>query len=470
MTKSNRLTTIISTVAFLASLFPACSPARSSRAAGPPLFIQVHYASPLSGISEAAAERLLSGKVENFREIGGPDRPVHILCDAAVEKQVRKNFPRLKIRAADPGDEAVMADRSFIGLSGIRGLRPCFKTLYIGGVLPWGRMRDDYSLADDRVYPLSLRGADEWDPERHINIVQTATTAMTRAFIPAVERSGDPLSPVRFTKSVTRQADLAITSNEVSFVDRCAWPLKNNMLFCTPDRFFPIFTESGFDVIELTGNHNNDFGSRYNTRSIEMLEKAGITYFGGGKNRSDAERVRYLTVKGTVIALVGFNECGPDAAWAGEKSAGAARFSRDRFVALIAEAVKKAQVVLVTVQWCNENEPVPQEIQKKFFRLAADMGATIMVCSSAHRPMGVEFYRGRFISYGLGNFLFDQMQTINTRRGLMARHHIYAGRHIATELIPIMMHDYSQPRPVSGADSRALMDEVFRWSIGPAFR
>ena len=451
-------------------LAQGCAPARSSRSSGAPLFIQVHYTNPLSGITLEAAERLLSGKAHNFKDIGGPDRPLHVRVDQAMEKNVRKKFPRLKFQAASFESDTLMADRSFVGLSDIRGLRPCYKILYIGGTLPWGRLRDDYSLADDRVYPLSLRGAEDWDPERHINIVQTATTAMTRAFIPSVDRSGDPLSPVRYTKNITRQADIAITSNEVSFVDNCAYPLKNNMVFCTPDRFFPIFTESGFNFIELTGNHNNDFGSRYNTRSIEMLEKAGIDYFGGGKNRADAERVHYRTVKGTVVALVGFNECGPDAAWATETKAGAARFRRDLFVSLIAEAVKKARVVLVTVQWCNENEPVPQEIQKKFFRLAADMGATIMISSSSHRPMGLEFYRGRFISYGLGNFLFDQMQTINTRRGLIARHHIYAGKHIATELIPILMHDYSQPRPLAGSDARALMDEVFRWSIGPAFR
>jgi poly-gamma-glutamate capsule biosynthesis protein CapA/YwtB (metallophosphatase superfamily) len=84
--------------------------------------------------------------------------------------------------------------------------------------------------------------------------------------------------------------------------------------------------------------------------------------------------------------------------------------------------------------------------------------------------MGLEFYRGRFISYGLGNFLFDQMQSENHRHGLIARHHLYKGKHIATELLPYMIFDYSQPRMLYGQEARKLMDEVFRYSIGPAFR
>ncbi len=86
-----------------------------------------------------------------------------------------------------------------------------------------------------------------------------------------------------------------------------------------------------------------------------------------------------------------------------------------------------------------------------------------------HRAMGQEFYHGRFISYGLGNFLFDQMQTINHRRGLIASYHIYNGRHIQTELIPYLLYNNSEPRIVSGKDAKELFDYVYRYSLGPVF-
>jgi len=435
-----------------------------------PLFIQVHVTNPLSDVSSGDIKRLCSGTATRFSDIGGANKPMRIFTDSRISGEIKKSYPALRCGVRPFSDDRLMADRNFIGISDVRGLRPCFKVLSVDGVLPWGRKLDDGSIIEGGPYSFSMKGAEEWDPDSHITIVQTATTAMTRGFIRAVDTSGDTLSPIRYTRNITSKADLAVTSNEVSFLDPCTYPLRNSMVFCSPTRFFTILKESGFNVIELTGNHNNDFGSRYNEATIGMLERAGIHYFGGGKNRRDAEKALYVRVKGRTVAFLGFNECGPEAAWATETRPGAARLSQDLYAGSIAEARKKADIVIVTVQWCNENDPVPQQIQKKYFHQAADLGADIMVSSSAHRPMGLEFYRGRFISYGLGNFLFDQMQSVNTRRGLIARHHLYAGRHITTELIPFLIYDCSQPRILSGRDARNCMHEVFNRSIGAAFR
>ncbi len=434
-----------------------------------PLFLQVHFTNPISNISSANLERVLSGNITNFRDIDGMNMHISLFADAKIFTNLKKLYPGLPVQPRSFREGSIVADRGFLGFSDAEGLTPCLKALYIDQTLPWGRLLDDFSIDAQASYPFSLDCADPWDPNSHVSIVQTGVTAMARAFIPAVERSGDPLSPIRYTKKITSQADLAITSNEASFLEPCTYPLKNNMLFCSPLRFFSIIRESGFGLIELTGNHNNDFGPKHNAQTIEMLNKAGINYFGGGRNKKDAESVRYLTIKGTSIGFIGFNECGPDIAWATDTRPGAARLSLELFKQAVSEAVKKADVVFVTVQWCNEDNPVTENIQKKYFHLAADMGAAIIVSSSAHRPMGLECYQGRFISYGLGNFLFDQMQSVNHRRGLIARHHLYRKRHVATELIPYMIYDYSQPRILKNREARMLMDEVFRYSIGPAF-
>ncbi len=463
-----RRTIILLTAIILGALVPS-EPSYSFRTSLKPLFIQVHTASPLLNISSADLKKILSGSVINFKEIGGRNMPVRIYADCPIAEKLAQTYPGLRFRTQSFDRESLASERGFLGISDLRGLRPCFKALYIDRTLPWGKIGDDYSIDKDGTYPFVMKGAAEWDIDNHFTIAQTGVTAMTRAFMPAVEKSGDLLSPVRYTKAITSRADLATTSNEVSFREPCTWPLKDRMLFCSPVRYLKILEASGFDIIELTGNHNNDFGSRWNTESIGQMERAGMKYFGGGKNRDDAEKVLYVTVKGFTVAFVGFNELGPEYAFASDTKAGAARLSKELFTRLIREAAAKAAVVIVTVQWGNENEPVPQEIQKRYFHLAADLGATIIVSSSAHRPMGLEFYRGRFISYGLGNFLFDQMQSLNTRRGLIARHHIYGGRHVSTELVPYLIHDYSQPRLLHGREARELFEEVFRCSIGPTF-
>jgi hypothetical protein len=435
-----------------------------------PLFFQVHFTNPLSRISASDCRRLLAGSVRGFKEIGGPAMPVHLRTDAAIAGVLGKSHPAPGNTAVSFDDESIMSDRHFLGISDLRGLRPCFKVLAVDGAYPWGSLSGDSTISTDGPpYPMTMDGAETWDPDAHVTVVQTGVTAMTRAFIPAVGRSGDVLSPVRYTRNITAQADIAATSNEVSFLEPCTYPLKDRMLFCSPLRFFEILKASGFDVIELTGNHNNDYGSRYNTESIDLIEKSGMRYYGGGKNNEDAGRVCYVKIRDTTVAFVGFNEQGPEPAFATRTAAGAARLSMESFDRSVREASARADTVIVAVQWANENDAVPWEIQKRYFHRAADLGADIMVSSSAHRPMGLEFYRGRFISYGLGNFLFDQMQSLNHRRGLIARHHLYRGRHITTELIPYLMYDWSQPRLLHGTEAGDLLKEVFSLSIGPAF-
>lgn len=468
--KHIRIIMIITLTSLCLSVIFLSKPAHSLRVSRKPLFIQVHTTNPLGNISSSQLKKVLAGEVTNFKEIGGRNLPVRIYADSAIAAKLAKAYPGLRCRVISFDKESLASEKGFLGISDLRGLRPCFKVFYIDKTLPWGKISDDYTLEDDGPYPFVMNGAGEWDPDSHITIAQTGVTAMARAFMPAVEKSGDLLSPVRYTKSITSRADIATTSNEVSFREPCTWPLKDRMLFCSPVRYLKILEASGFDVIELTGNHNNDFGSRHNTESIDMVKRAGMNYFGGGKNRGDAEKVLYMTVKGVTVAFVGFNELGPEYAFASDTKAGAARLSRELFTRLIREAVSKASIVIVTVQWSNEDNPVPQEIQKRYFHLAADLGATIIVSSSAHRPMGLEFYKGKYISYGLGNFLFDQMQSMNHRRGMIARHHIYGGRHVSTELIPYLIYDYSQPRLLRGREARELFEEVFKYSIGAAFR
>ena len=195
-----------------------------------------------------------------------------------------------------------------------------------------------------------------------------------------------------------------------------------------------------------------------------------MKFFGGGRNKDEAEAVLYVKVKDTTFAFLGSNEWGPEMAWATDKRAGAAKFSPVLFEKTVKEAVDRADIVFVTVQWGNEDDPKPYRQQIEYFRKAAELGAHIMVSSSAHRAMGLEFHNNKFISYGLGNFLFDQMQTINHRRGLIARHHFYGKRHVQTELIPYLMYNHSEPTIVKGKEADELFEYVFRHSIGKTFK
>lgn len=464
-----RLTRFSGVVA-LATLLAAASCTGAACGERGELIIVAHFTNPIDSIRKEHCPALLDGRVTDFSQIGGRPGAVRLVADERIAGALAKTHPRLgAVTVRLDEDEALASDRSILGLCDARALRPHFKAVAVDGVLPWGRRGDDYTIDRDAPYLLLLPGTTPWKSKRSFTVVQTGVTAMTRAFIAGVDRSGDVLYPVKETAPITARADLAITSNEVSFLDPCAYPLRDRMRFCSPLRFFEILRHSGFDVIELTGNHNNDFGRKHNTRTLRLLRENGMAYYGGGTSRAEAESVLYLTAGGQRIAFIGFNEVGPPEAWATDTEAGAARLSKPLLEEKLREATAGAPIVFAMVQCTNENEPVPWPSQVRLFHSAIDLGATITGSSSAHRAMGLEFYRGRLIIYGLGNFLFDQMQTVHHRRGMIARHHFHDGRHVQTELIPYIIHDYCRPRLLQGGPARELMDEVFRYSRGPVF-
>ena len=449
--------------------FSQCSSFPFPWRSGPgPAFALVNFGSPVRGISSKELQGILLGEIKNFKQIGGSDLPLRLFVDARLLPSLRTRFPGQDFKTVSLGENPYLAaDPSFFGIGDISTLWPGYRALYIDRCLPWGKLEDDYSLDDSARYSFRLDSAASDDDSPYITIVQTGVTAMTRAFHRVAESYADPDEPIRFVRNITSGADIAMTSNEVSFMENCQPSV--GLRFCSPDKLFPLFRHLGIDIVELTGNHNNDFGPEANVRTMNMFDSEGISYFGGNRNQHTAESVLYKNFKKTRFAFVGFNEPGPAYAWAGETTAGSARLEEGLFLRLIKEAAQSADVIFVSIQSTNENDEVPAQSQKNYFHLAAQNGGDIMVSSSAHHLMGMEFFEGKFISYGFGNFLFDQMHTLRHRLGVIARHIFFGGRHVQTELIPYTIYNASQPRVASGEEAAAILQEAVKYSIGPYF-
>jgi hypothetical protein len=67
----------------------------------------------------------------------------------------------------------------------------------------------------------------------------------------------------------------------------------------------------GADVIELTGNHFQDYGSVATLQTLDMYKERGWPYFGGGANLEDARKPALFTHNGNRIAFIGCNSIGP---------------------------------------------------------------------------------------------------------------------------------------------------------------
>lgn len=297
-------------------------------------------------------------------------------------------------------------------------------------------------------------------PERMTVLLMTGVTALTRGVALQIEAHGDPAWPARQIAGFLAGADLTHASNEVSFMNGCQ-PRAQTQSFCARPEYLESLRLAGVDVVELTGNHNLDFGPEYALNSLDLYADAGMITFGGGRNEAEARRALLVEHNGNRLGFLGYNEFGPDYAWASDDGPGAARFVLEAAQADVANLDSQSDVVFVNVQHTESYGAAPLPAQVADFRALAGAGAGVVTGSQAHQPQAIEFYEGRPIFYGLGNLFFDQTWSAATRQGLIVRHWIHGGRLIASQLIPTILEENYQPRLATAGERDAVLRAVF---------
>lgn len=353
-------------------------------------------------------------------------------------------------------------------------LEVCWKVLRLDGRSPLEKGLVDYPLqvpirlgAERRTDALSLLPADfsNRDESRMAIVAMTGVTALTRGTARTMERMGVTY-PAKNIAPWLVEADLTHISNEVSFTPDCPVPPPlGTMTFCAHERYIELLDAVGTDIVELTGNHNNDYGTGPSLHTLELFRQRGWRWFGGGADLAEATTPVTVTLGPNRLAFIGCNSVGPSYAYATEDSPGAApcgdwAWIREKVTALRAEG----WLPIVTVQYYETYEYFPTAQQVEDFRALAEAGAVVVQGSQAHQPQGFDLHAGAFIHYGLGNLFFDQMQSLGTRQEFIDRLVFYDGRLIGVDLRTALLEEGARPRPMTPSQRRALLEAVFRGS------
>jgi poly-gamma-glutamate synthesis protein (capsule biosynthesis protein) len=294
-------------------------------------------------------------------------------------------------------------------------------------------------------------------------VALTGVTALVRATAFNMEQFG-VLWPGEEVGPVLRAADIAHISNEVSFAADCPYPNPiGDTTFCSDARYFDLLQNMGVDVIELTGNHLNDWG-RENTRlTLQRYADAGLSTYGGGTDLAAAAVPVLREHHGNRIAFVGCNSFGPAFAWATESQPGA-RPCDGSLPADITALRQQGYLVFATLQYTEYYQYAAAADQTQFFQEMAAAGATAVSGSQGHHAQGFAFYNDAFIHYGLGNLFFDQRDMMGTRQTFVDTYVVYDGRLLSVELWTGLIENYARPRLMTAAERAQLLTAVFQAS------
>ncbi len=366
-------------------------------------------------------------------------------------------------------------------------LEPRWTVLAVDGLSP---LQQDF---DPQAYPLSVpfslqgevelvaRAVELLGPASQIPLVppgnreadkmtvlaMTGVTALVRATAHTMEQQGIEY-PARDIRDWLSQADLTHISNEVPFARDCPPPnpVQADMRFCSDPRYIGLLEAVGTDVVELTGDHFQDWGAEAMLFTLDLYQERGWLTYGGGANLEQARRAVTVEHNGNRLAFIGCNAKGGGYAQAGENRPGAAACDMDWMVRETARLRSEGYLPIATFQHFEYYTYNAQPDQRRDFRALAEAGAVIVSGSQAHQPQAMEFRPGEagtaFIHYGLGNLFFDQYDVSQaTRQAFIDRHIFYNGRYIGVELLPILFVDYARARPMEAGEREELLRAVF---------
>lgn len=301
---------------------------------------------------------------------------------------------------------------------------------------------------------------------------QTGVTALTRMMLKTLYQVGDGAFFAEKVKDFLASSDLTHISNEVSFANDCS--VSSDMKLCSDPRMFSAVAAIGTDIVELTGNHNNDWGTTANLNTIQQYDANNMLTFGGGENEEDAAIPLEISEKGNNITLIGINYSTSSKAngeGASGSSPGANIYNATRDTALIKEAKAQGRYVIVDVQfaecYCYPDDgyempecDYPISGQQEFFRGLIDDGADMVIGTQAHQPQTYEIYDGKPIYYGLGNLFFDQTYWPGTERSIILTHYFKEGKLLQTRITPTAYGSNYQTALMDGTTATSFLGRL----------
>ena len=217
-------------------------------------------------------------------------------------------------------------------------------------------------------------------------------------------------------------SDLSVVNVEMTISDRGA-PRDKTYVFRAPPSAAGRIADGGVRVANLANNHAMDYGPDALSDTIDLLEGAGVTTVGAGRDTDEAYRYRVLTTAGGLsVAFVGASLIVPSNFTAGPSTPGIAS-AHTPYVARVLDTVRAAtaaaDAVVVAVHWGIERNPCTTEAQRTLARQLLDAGADAIIGHHPHVLQPVVFTGEKLVAFSLGNFIWEPRQNMGGETGVL---------------------------------------------------
>lgn len=263
-----------------------------------------------------------------------------------------------------------------------------------------------------------------------------------------ISRSKDLFYPFRKLEGEPgeffRGQDMVVANIECPITDIYRAPQKEIDFACS-SKLAPVLAAVGIDAVSQANNHTLDQGRVGLEESRQNLTDAGLAVFGDQVEDDEASAMTLVEQEKGKVALIGWNTTDN-------------KLDRDDASLVIASAKEKADHVIVFMHWGSEYRKQPNQSETELAHWLIDQGVDAVIGAHPHWMQTVEVYQNKPIVYSLGNFIFDQDWSFETRNGLAVKL-IFGDEYNELELWPVRINQ-SQAEFLVGADRETRLKRL----------
>ena len=273
--------------------------------------------------------------------------------------------------------------------------------------------------------------------------------------------------PFQYVTSLFQQDDLTLVNLETPVTKRGTSAKDKQFVFKSPPEALHAMKQAGVDVVNLANNHTLDQGPVGLLDTLDYLKTVELGAVGAGENADQAYRPYYVDRKGIRIAVFGFSRVLPSGDWiAGPSKLGIAGvYDPTRAYAAIQSARSQADLIIVVAHWGTERVQQQNDTQTSLAHGFIDAGADLIVGGHPHVLQGLEQYKGKWIAYSTGNFIFTKSTNAKTWETAVFEARCTKQSVCSMKLIPYDA-ELGQPVPMIPEDGANLLKEIGRLSPG----
>lgn len=216
----------------------------------------------------------------------------------------------------------------------------------------------------------------------------------------AIDRN-DYLYPFRNVQSFLADADITFGNLENAVIKDCPRQYKGSFSFCTTQEIAKGLQDSGVDIVTLANNHSYNFGIDGFEETKKNLSDIGLKSVGWGN-------LEILEKNGIKFGFLGFDYV-------------TSQKNIEADLNLIKESDSKVDVLIVSPHWGEEYKAVANNFQTNLAKRMIINGADLIIGHHPHWVQNYEEVDGVPVYYSLGNFVFDQMWSEETKKGLVVK-------------------------------------------------